>query len=137
MVLLNSKISPFVTPHVFSFCRLQKKQTMPILIKYHKKYLLLIFHRLEETKLPAIYLLCELCISSWLQSVSLSKLKYFMQKKYSNLHFGPIFAMVCPDIGIALSQSSKNKIEHIPWVDCDITQASSVLNSVPSTEHSN
>ena len=54
-------------------------------------------------------------------------------KTHNNLHFGPIFSMVCPDIGIALFQSSKNiKKKHISLVDCDMTQAHSALNSVPS-----
>ena len=42
-------------------------------------------------------------------------------KKYINLHFGPIFAMVCPDIGIAYFQSSKN-MEKKFLVYCHMTQ---------------
>ena len=48
-------------------------------------------------------------------------------KKYINLHFGPIFAMVCPDIDIAHFQSSKNMEKKKFLAYCHITQANIVL----------
>ena len=48
-------------------------------------------------------------------------------KKYINLHFGPIFAMVSLDIGIAHLQSCKIVGKKTFLADCHITQVNVVL----------
>ena len=69
----------------------------------------------RNIKIPAAYLSRhDLAACCWVQLVSSLANSDFMQYKiYFDLHFGPIFAMVCPDIGIALSQSSKYMKKHI------------------------
>ena len=47
-------------------------------------------------------------MSSWLQLDLNRVISQLQVNKNSSLHFGPIFAMVCPDIGIILPRYSKN-----------------------------